>query len=71
MNIRFTSKDASATKIELFNITGRLIHSFVVDKVKIGTNKTNISLHNITSGIYFIRIENSFDKLTKKVIILK
>lgn len=71
LNIRFTSKDASATKIELFNITGRLIHSFVVDKVIIGTNKTNISLHNITSGIYFIRIENSFDKLTKKVIILK
>jgi len=71
LNIRFISQDASSTKIELFDITGRLLYSFVVDKVKIGTNKTNIPLHNISSGIYFIRIEDCFDKLTKKVIILK
>jgi hypothetical protein len=71
LNIRFISHDASDTKIELFDITGRLLYSLIIDKVKIGTNKTNISLHNISSGIYFIRIENCFDKLIKKVIVLK
>jgi len=50
--------------VAIYNTTGKL-----VKEMKTNSGKTQISLKNFTSGMYFVKVNNSEISITKKVII--
>jgi len=59
-NILNISSKNTVEKIEVYNIQGQLINTFV--------NQKSINLNSITSGIYLIRLYSNNNMITKKII---
>ncbi|MBA65768.1 MAG: hypothetical protein CMG55_08210 [Candidatus Marinimicrobia bacterium] len=58
-------------KIEIFDLTGRLIKSNIYSFIFKGDHRVKISLNNNTSGLYFVRVSTSNTIQTKKIYLLK
>ena len=52
--------------LEIYTITGQKVH-----RVEVGNTMAQISLHNLSSGIYFIRVLQSDEVGTYKLTVLK
>jgi hypothetical protein len=56
----------SDLKIELFDINGKLI---LEDTLKQGSTMCYLNLETVYSGVYFVKISDNKDSITKKVVI--
>jgi len=69
--IGFNISKPGDAEIEVFDITGKLISTFVREYLNSGSYEINFDASDISTGIYFYRLKiNSFIE-TKKMIILK
>ncbi len=60
----------SSVKLNVYNVTGKLVDTIVHKKQELGQYRVQWSPVNITSGIYLIRFEaEEFSKFTKCVLL--
>jgi hypothetical protein len=76
-NIRFDiAEKESDVKVEIFNLKGQLVKTVVNEKLQQGRyniqwNSKDNSSRNVSSGVYFIRMNSGSYKSTKKMLLLK
>ena len=70
-NIKFFQPNNSKTKIQIFNIRGELVSTLLNQNINKGSHIINWNANNLSSGIYFINLENSEYKYTGKLILSK
>ena len=70
-NINYSVDIAQIINISVFDLNGRLIHTLVNDYHSPGNYIRNFSGHNLSSGIYFISLNNNNRIQTKKIILTK
>jgi len=67
INIKFVTNTNTNTKIELYNVLGEVVKSIDLGKQS-GTIFQTIDLNNFSSGVYFIKVQNNNQILSKKII---
>ena len=70
-NIKYSVDIGQIIRISIFDLNGRLIHTLVDDYHSPGNYIRNFSGHNLSSGIYFISLNNNNRIQTKKIILTK
>ena len=73
LNLKFSTKEAETTTIDLYNIKGKKVLRIFEGITKSGENiiSKNIGKNKISSGIYFIRINSASNNETQKIMLLK
>ena len=69
--IEYAIPERSNVTIKVFDILGREVAILVNEEKKAGNYKIDFNASNLTSGIYFYKIEAGKFKETKKLILLK
>lgn len=69
--IRFDIPKSSYTKIVVYNNLGRIVSELVNEKLDAGSYNVKWSAHDLSSGIYFYKIEAGKHKDVKKMILIK
>ena len=69
INIRFSGNSDSKFKISIISFTGQLIREELFDSNNMGNHIFSIGNLNLKSGIYAVKISNSKNSVTKKMII--
>lgn len=69
--IRFTIPEASAVSLKVFNAIGEEVANLVNEVYESGTNEIVFNASNLTSGIYFVRMEAGSFVSTRKITLLK
>jgi Secretion system C-terminal sorting domain len=71
-NIKFSISQAGLVSLKVYNTLGQLVKTIVdnVYKAK-GDYQVNISMDNLSSGVYFYRLEEGNNAITKKMVLLK
>ena len=70
-NINYSVDIGQIINISVFDLNGRLIHTLVNDYHLPGYYKRNFSGHNLSSGFYFISLNNNNRIQTQKIILTK
>ena len=70
-NINYSVDIGQIINISVFDLNGRLIHTLVNDYHSPGNYIRNFSGHNLSSGIYFISLNNNNRIQTKKIMLTK
>jgi len=76
-NIKFDLPDAGKVKLTIYNIKGQKVKQLVHDRIEAGSHKvvwngTNTNNKQVSSGVYFYRLEVAGKKiLTNKMLMLK
>ena len=68
--IEFTSQSVLVTNIFVTDATGREL-SALHYKTKSGINALNISSQNLANGVYFLTLQNSKQKITRRFVVNK
>jgi hypothetical protein len=66
VNLKFSSLPSGSTKIHLLDSYGRIIYSELVLN-----RNTRIDLSGLSAGLYFVRVNNGQDEISRKLIILE
>jgi hypothetical protein len=69
--IQFTIAEAGNVKIDIYNVTGKLIQTLINSYYARGTFNVNWNAMNCASGVYFYRIETGTFSQVKKMVLLK
>ena len=69
--IRFTLPKPSEVKIEVYNTSGQRVEILINQRMAAGTHKVEFTAQNLSSGVYFYRIEAGEFQDVKKMILLK
>ncbi|RKX25587.1 MAG: hypothetical protein DRP45_05560 [Candidatus Zixiibacteriota bacterium] len=69
--IAFTLPQAGQVRMEVFNILGQNVASLLDDYLDAGPHEIVFDARNLSSGIYFYRIEHDLDAFTRKMVLLK
>ncbi|MCC7429850.1 T9SS type A sorting domain-containing protein [bacterium] len=75
--INFTLKENGFTRLTIFNTLGQLVKTLVSEKLEAGTlqnvvwNGTDNNGNQVSSGIYFYKLESGNFSETKKMVLLK
>ena len=59
IKIHFTGsgfKELQNAKIEIFNLRGQMISDYTVDRASLANGQYSAKLHNLNSGVYFLRV---------------
>jgi hypothetical protein len=70
-NIKFDIIKFGTVKLEVYDITGRVINSLVNGKLEAGKYEYSLSASNMPSGVYFYKLETENYTMTRKMILLK
>lgn len=68
--LRFNSPKSSVAKLNVYNTLGKVVITKSID-TKQGENEFNISVKDLSSGIYVCSLESEGKTLTKKLIVSK
>lgn len=71
LKIRFTSPDERKVSVKIYDVVGRLAEKVFVGKAKVGVNEFLIMPKELSSGIYFVRVEANDYERTEKIILLR
>ena len=55
--------------MKLYDTAGRLVDTIYEGMGKVGTNGISYKCDHLSSGVYFIQLENKGSKITEKVVI--
>ncbi|MGB5288813.1 MAG: T9SS type A sorting domain-containing protein, partial [Ignavibacteriaceae bacterium] len=69
--IKYSIPQASFVKIKVYNTLGQVIAELVNQEIQIGNHEVSFDARNLTSGIYFYRIEAGNFVETRKMILIK
>ncbi len=69
VNISLTLTESSKVKIELYDISGRLISATKETSMNEGTQEIKINTQDINKGFYFVNISASGNKISQKLIV--
>ena len=69
--IRFTIPQASVVNLTVFNAIGEEVKALVNNYYEAGSHEIIFNASNLTSGIYFVRMESGSFVSTKKITLLK
>ncbi|HOH97975.1 MAG TPA: FG-GAP-like repeat-containing protein [Candidatus Cloacimonadota bacterium] len=64
-------KELPCARIEVFNLRGQLISDFVVDRASLASGQYSIQLHDLNSGLYFLKIADQHGSVASRKFILK
>jgi hypothetical protein len=67
VSIVFSASHQVATTLQVHDITGRLVHTALVETQK-GTNLAVLNLQNYAAGIYYVTLNNGTDIISGKII---
>jgi hypothetical protein len=70
-NISYTLKKSGNVRLAVFDLLGREVAVLVNGVQTAGAHIIPFAGHNLTSGVYFYRLENAGTTMTKKMILLK
>jgi hypothetical protein len=70
-NVSFDIKTAAAYKLELFDITGRLVEVVKNQKFTPGHYEYSLKTEKFTSGVYFLMLSGAKDFISRKVVVVK
>jgi len=70
-NIKFNSPDERRVSIKMYDVSGRLVQNLFNDRAKIGMNEFLLTSKDLSSGIYFVKIETKAYSKTERVIFLR
>lgn len=69
--ITFDLNNGGLTSLKVFDVKGSLIAELRNGMMSAGRHSVNFSAGNLSSGIYFYRLENAGNVLTQKMILVK
>jgi hypothetical protein len=74
--IRFTLADAGASRLRVFDVSGRLVRTLVDGRIRAGRhevywNGLDSEARPVASGVYFFRLESQGIDETRRMILLK
>ncbi|NQU06250.1 MAG: T9SS type A sorting domain-containing protein, partial [Calditrichaeota bacterium] len=69
--ITYSLPEAAIVNLTLFDISGREVASIVNGYRKAGVYEANISAENLSSGLYFIKLDDSKQIVTRKLMLIK
>ncbi len=67
LNIAFNLSIDTDVNIEMYDLTGNLVKSSPLGRVASSSTTTSLNVNDLTSGLYFVRIEAGNHVATKKV----
>ncbi|MBN2571759.1 MAG: T9SS type A sorting domain-containing protein [Ignavibacteriales bacterium] len=70
-NIKFSLPEASIVKLSIYNILGEQVSLLKNEQMNAGVHTVDFNAGNLTSGVYFYRIEAEDFTEVKKMILLK
>jgi hypothetical protein len=70
-NIEFDLPQVSNVRIEVYNTTGQQIHTLLNTKMSAGSHKVEFNAQNLSSGVYFYKINAGEFQDVKKMILLR
>ena len=70
-SLEYSLAHTSETRIDLFNINGRLIETFVNHTVSAGVHQLNIDGKLLASGVYFLKLQADDKSFSQKLLLLK
>ena len=65
---RATSPHDDASSLQIYDITGRIVHTQLIVSQR-NTNELTIDISHLQSGVYFLKIENEIFKIIKNFVI--
>ncbi len=69
--ISFQLNEPSNIKLEVFSIEGRLVQTLVNSRYLSGKHSVHFDASNLSSGMYFYRLETKNQSLTKRLVLIK
>lgn len=69
-NIKYSTSEAGAVSVEVFDLTGRVIHHSS-ENLSAGTHDIKISLKDVSAGKYYYTIKTGGAQLTSKFVVAK
>ncbi|MFN3393191.1 MAG: PQQ-dependent sugar dehydrogenase [Candidatus Thermochlorobacter sp.] len=69
--IQFSIPAVSDVKLEVFNILGQKVSTLVNRRMEAGLHTVNFNATNLTSGVYFYRLQSGSFVQTKKMMLIK
>lgn len=70
-NISFRLESDQYIQIQIYNIKGQFVHNLIDEKLKLGLHNYTWKPKNLSSGTYFIRLNNKYHSQTNKILFLK
>jgi thiol-disulfide isomerase/thioredoxin len=70
-NIKFDIVRNGIVKLEVYDITGRVINTLVNGKLEAGKYEFTMTASSMPSGVYFYKLETENYSMTKRMILLK
>ncbi len=70
-NLEFRISELGFVTLKIYNELGKEISSLVSTKLNPGTYKYNFDASNLTTGIYFYKLESNSFSATKKMLLVK
>ncbi len=69
--ISFYLTQSSRVTLDLFSILGEKVNTLISGNLKPGFHSIDFSADNLSSGVYFYRLNTGYNSITKKMIISK
>lgn len=69
--ITYRLPEQSQVRLEVFDMTGRMVATLVNEQVAAGTHQVNFDAGGLSSGIYLYRLQTNRHILTKKLTLIK
>jgi len=70
-NISFSISESSQIKLSVFNQKGEIVKSLFEGKLDKGNHNFDFNGSDLTSGVYFYKLESESGSIMKKMIMLK
>ena len=71
VTINFTTVDNNPAKIQLFDVTGKLVSEMALTDVRVGLNSTTINTTALQQGVYFVKFTSANINKSSKIVIVK
>ena len=69
--ISFTLGETSYASLAVYNIQGKLVEILTEGILQAGVHERVFAAHDLTSGVYFVRLEAGGQVMTQKVVLVK
>jgi len=71
VKVDFAIDNIETVRVQLYNITGRLIRRKKIKKIVIGVNAINLNIRDLEAGNYIIKVNGNSINLTGKFALIK
>ncbi len=69
--ISYSAPVASHISLKLYNLAGREVETLVNERHKAGVHSRIVNADNLSSGLYFVRLEAEDQVLNRKIVLIK